>query len=376
LFHVPEKDPVLFAANHSNAFLDAVVLALSLKRPIWFLVRADVFKKSWQRYLLRQLHMIPVYRIRDGIDSIEKNKETFDICARLLSHGNALLIFSEGNCRPEHRLRPLKKGTARIAFQAAAEIDWPENLQIIPLGINYVQHSGFRTEVMLGFGPPIFIKKYRESFESNPYQALKSLTHEIFQGIRSEMIHIPERDQEACAQISLALGRAEKMYPISGFRYLDEGRLDHEQQVLQNFLNRDSEELREKLLRFERRSRDLHIPMHMSPVAPGAVRQRNNYMFLILAFIPALAGLVFHILPMNMAFRITGRVVRDPQFYSSVLFGTGFFLTLIWYLFFLVVLLVIKPAAILVLLFLPLAGYVALLYPDAMQRQRMRTLKK
>jgi hypothetical protein len=116
--------------------------------------------------------------------------------------------------------------------------------------------------------------------------------------------------------------------------------------------------------------------MHMSPVAPGAVRQPGKYVFLTLAFLPALAGLLFHIVPINAAFRVTGRVVRDPQFFSSVLFGTGFFLTLIWYLVFLFTLLILKPAAALFLLFMPLAGYLSLLYPDAMQRQRMRTLKK
>ncbi|MEZ5172520.1 MAG: 1-acyl-sn-glycerol-3-phosphate acyltransferase [Bacteroidia bacterium] len=375
LHNVPSNGPVMFAANHGNAFLDAVILGLTIKRPVWFLTRSDVFKKRWQRYLLNKLNMIPIYRIRDGIDSLENNKETFEICTRLMREGKALLIFSEGNGKPEHRLRPLKKGTARIAFQAASEIGWPENFQIIPLGINYVNHTNFRTEVMLGFGEGIFLNKFRSEFESNQPQALKALTHELFQGIRDEMIHIPERDQEPFAGIALALSRAEKIYPLFGFRFEEEGRLDHEQQVLSNFLERDSDELREKLSRFEKRSRELHIPMHMSPSVPGAARPKSMLAFLLLAFFPALAGMIFHALPMTAAFRLTGKVVRDPQFYSSVLLGTGFLFTLIWYVLWVVVLLVVKPVALLILIILPLAGYLTLLYPDAMQRQRMRNLK-
>lgn len=365
----------MFAANHGNAFLDAIILALTLDRPIWFLARADVFKKPWQRFILNQLHLIPIYRIRDGIDSMENNKETFEICSKLMREGKALLIFSEGNGKPEHRLRPLKKGTARIAFQAAAENNWPENFQLIPLGINYVNHTNFRTEVMLGFGKPIRVKKYRRELESNEPQALRALTHELFQGIRDEMIHIPERDQEHPAGIALALGRATVSYPLFKFRFEEEGRLNHEQMVLSNFLERDSEEIREKLFRFEKRSRELHIPMHMSPSAPGAARPASSLPFLVLGFVPAIAGLIFHILPMFAAFRLTGKVVRDPQFYSSVLFGTGFLFTLIWYLLCLIVLLVVHAPLALLLCVLPSAGYICLLYQDALQRQRLRNFK-
>jgi 1-acyl-sn-glycerol-3-phosphate acyltransferase len=80
LENVPTKEPIILTCNHGNAFLDAVIVAITLKRPVHFLTRADVFKKPFQRYILGKLKMIPVYRIRDGIDSLEQNTETFALC--------------------------------------------------------------------------------------------------------------------------------------------------------------------------------------------------------------------------------------------------------------------------------------------------------
>jgi 1-acyl-sn-glycerol-3-phosphate acyltransferase len=39
--------PVIFVANHQNAFLDAVLVSCSTQRNPWFLTRASVFGKSW-----------------------------------------------------------------------------------------------------------------------------------------------------------------------------------------------------------------------------------------------------------------------------------------------------------------------------------------
>lgn len=369
--NVPSKGPVIFAANHGNAFLDAVMLVLTLKREVWYLARADVFKKPWQRFILKHLHLIPVYRIRDGLDSIENNKKTFDICANLMKEGKALLIFSEGNAKPEHRLRPLKKGTARIAVQAAETMDWPNNFVIMPLGINYTEHTSFRTEIMLGFGKPIKVKEFKSEIESDLAKGLLAITHAIYQGIIEEMLHIPEKEQDSYANIAMAIGRGEKQYPIFKYRYDNEGRLDHEQKVLANYIEKDNSELREKLMRFAKRGKELHLPLSLS----FSRLPKNRAAFLIWGFIPATLGLLFHALPMSLAFWFTGRSVKDPQFVSSVLMGLGFFLNFIWYIVWIIALAAAFPVALLVLVFLPLCGRITMLYSEALSQQRARALR-
>ncbi|MEX1188912.1 MAG: 1-acyl-sn-glycerol-3-phosphate acyltransferase [Bacteroidia bacterium] len=371
LEQVPQKGPLIFAANHGNAFLDATLLVIILRRPVWYLARADVFKKPWQRFILKHLHLIPVYRIQDGVDSMENNKKTFEICTDLLKEGKSLLIFSEGNAKPEHRLRPLKKGTARIAVQAAEAMNWPDNFVIMPLGINYTEHTAFRTELMFGFGKPIVVNEFKSEVESDLTKGLKAITHAIFDGIIEEILHIPEKEQDPYAQIAMALGRGEKQYPLFGYRYDNEGRLEHEQKVLANFIEKDNSELREKLMRFSKRSSELHLPLALSY---SRIPENRSY-FLILGFLPALAGLIFHAFPMSLAFWFTGKTVRDPQFVSSVLMVTGFFLNLIWYILWIIGLLILYPIALIALFFLPFCGRITLLYSEALAQQRARSLR-
>ena len=372
LEHVPEKEPILLTCNHGNAFLDAVLIAITLKRPVHFLTRADVFKKPWQRYILGKIKMIPVYRIRDGLDSLEQNNETFAMCSKILNNGGAILVFSEGNAHPEKRLRPLKKGSARIAIQAAAAMEWSTDLKIIPVGINYTDHTQFRTEVMLGFGAPITVAHFRSEVESDLARGLRAINHQIFQGIEAEMIHIPERAQDEVANIALAIGRAEKQYPLFQFRYVNEGRLDHEQQVLANFIERDSPDLRDKLHRFAKKSEELHLPLTLA----HAQIPNGRLWFLVLGFLPAFLGLIIHAFPMSLAFWFTGKKVRDAQFINSVLMATGFFFTAFWYLLILISLALFAPVLLLLLPLFPLLLRTMFLYSEALGQQRARALRR
>jgi 1-acyl-sn-glycerol-3-phosphate acyltransferase len=63
-----------------------------------------------------------------------------------------VLIFSEGLCKNEWHLRPLKKGTARLALSA-----WEDGipLKILPVGINYQSFSSFGKNIQLFLGEPI-----------------------------------------------------------------------------------------------------------------------------------------------------------------------------------------------------------------------------
>jgi 1-acyl-sn-glycerol-3-phosphate acyltransferase len=368
---IPKGGPIIFAANHGNAFLDATILVLVLNRPIWYLARADVFKTAWQRWILKQLHLIPVYRMRDGIDSIEQNKYTFDLCSKLMQEGKALLIFSEGNAVPENRLRQLKKGTARIAVQAAESMNWPDNFTIIPVGINYASHTSFRTEIMLGFGKAIRVNEYKSICESDNSLGLRSITHNIYQGIIEEMIHIPERVQDNFAFVALSLARGEKQYPLFKYRFDDEGRLDHERAVLHNFIKKDSPELREKLARFAKRSRELHLPLSLA----YSKIPNSRIGFLFCAFIPAVIGAIFHALPMSLAFWFTGRSVKDAQFVSSVLMGTGFMFNFIWYLLYICFCIICFPWALIGVFILPITGRITLIYSEALAQQRARSLR-
>jgi 1-acyl-sn-glycerol-3-phosphate acyltransferase len=143
------KGPLLIAANHPDSFLDAILLSSIFKQPIYSLARGDVFKKNWMNKLFRSLKMFPVYRVSEGVENLEHNYQTFDDCIDIFKKNGIVLIFSEGRCINEWHLRPLKKGTARLAVTA-----WEQGipLQILPLGINYNSFTAFGKNIKLYFG--------------------------------------------------------------------------------------------------------------------------------------------------------------------------------------------------------------------------------
>lgn len=141
--------PLLIAANHPNSFLDAIIVSTLFKKPVYSLARGDAFAGKFINFLLSSLNMLPVYRITEGSENLDKNYDTFDACQELFQKGQVVLIFSEGRCVNEWHLRPLKKGTARLALTA-----WLQNvpLKVLPLGINYSSFRKFGKVVKLDFG--------------------------------------------------------------------------------------------------------------------------------------------------------------------------------------------------------------------------------
>lgn len=144
--------PLLIAANHPNSFLDGIILTTLFQKPIYTLARGDAFRqKKWNR-LLRSLHLLPVYRTSEGVENLSHNYTTFAACERVFARDGIVMIFSEGRCINEWRLRPLKKGTARLALSA-----WQNGLDVtvLPLGFNYSPFRSWGKTVHLNFGEPL-----------------------------------------------------------------------------------------------------------------------------------------------------------------------------------------------------------------------------
>lgn len=143
--------PLLIAGNHPNSFLDAIILSTLFRRPVHSLARGDVFSNKLTRRCLRSLNMLPVYRTSEGVENLAHNYTTFESCKHIFQKNGIVLIFSEGQCINEWRLRSLKKGTARLALSS-----WKEgvDLKVLPCGINYQSFRRFGKNVQLNFGQP------------------------------------------------------------------------------------------------------------------------------------------------------------------------------------------------------------------------------
>lgn len=140
------RGPILITANHPNSFLDAIIIAAVIKKPIHFLARGDAFHKPWHNFLLRTLHMFPVYRMSEGKENLGLNAAAFENSRKVLSQNGIVLIFIEGICVNKHELQPFKKGAARIASTC-----WKEGipLKILPLGMGYSSLKSMGKSVLI-----------------------------------------------------------------------------------------------------------------------------------------------------------------------------------------------------------------------------------
>lgn len=185
------KGPLLLAANHPNSFLDAVILDILFKDPIVSLARGDVFKNKWAAKILMKLRILPVYRLREGAENLSENYRTFDTCVEIFKRNGIVLIFSEGLCQNEWHLRPLKKGTARLALQS-----WKENidLKILPVGLNYSSHRRFAKSIEINFGKPFSTKDL--DLSGNEGMKIQAINNELLTQLQSLVYEIDQDDHK------------------------------------------------------------------------------------------------------------------------------------------------------------------------------------
>ena len=174
---VPEKGPLILACNHPNSFLDAILVCVLLPRPVHFLARGDVFKNPLVARILRALHLIPVYRLSEGKENLSRNDESFEACLDVLRNGGILLIFSEGICVHEWALRPLKKGTARIALRAWQEPAM-EELRVMPVGITWHSFTAVPKTAWIFCAPAIVKTDVLQEREARFYNRFNELLKE------------------------------------------------------------------------------------------------------------------------------------------------------------------------------------------------------
>lgn len=177
--------PIMLAVNHPNSFLDAIIFCTIFDKPVYSLARGDAFKGKFLSNFLYSIKMLPVYRISEGVENLEGNYSTFDQCKEIFKQNGIVLIFSEGKCVNEWHLRPLKKGTARLAISS-----WADGipLKVLPVGINYSSFNKFGKNIRLFFGDfitgdDIDLKdthgKSIQTFNSNLQEQLANFVFEI-----------------------------------------------------------------------------------------------------------------------------------------------------------------------------------------------------
>ena len=184
------KGPLILAANHPNSFLDAIILCTLFDGTIYSLARGDAFKNKLFARILYLFKMFPVYRLSEGVENMEDNYVTFELCKNIFKKKGIVLIFSEGRCINEWHLRPLKKGTARLAINS-----WEEGIdvQVLPVAINYSSFTRFGKNLKISFGD--IITKENINYKDTHGNAIRQFNETLNQQLSKYVYEIDETDK-------------------------------------------------------------------------------------------------------------------------------------------------------------------------------------
>jgi 1-acyl-sn-glycerol-3-phosphate acyltransferase len=365
---IPWDKPTVFATNHPSAFLEPCLLACFLPKPLYFLVRGDIWENKFYNALMRGVHLIPVYRLRDGYSNLSKNYETFEICYHSLAKHQPILVFPEASTKQVKRLRPVKKGVAKICF-GAMEATPGLDLYIVPAGINFTYADQVRSEVMIRFGEPIRMQDYWEQYQANPARTYVQIAQELDKRLRPHMVIIEREEDEDLAEKLLSLGRERSSggrFPIFSTK---DDRLKMEIAIV-NWVNGLPEGEKVELQRqVDAYFKKLNVYKLSPQIRAAGQPTLLKKLILFSGFVPYLIGKIFFYPPIKLAFSVANKRVRQLEFYISVFAGVVIVITPIWFM--LMLLLALLSGNWWVVLFvaiMPLLGYFSLVYKEENDR--------
>lgn len=326
---VPRGVPLIFTANHPTAFVDPCFLACFSGRTLHFMTRGDVFVNRFVRFLLDQVHLIPIYRFHDGYANLRRNEDSFAKARRVLSGNGAVLVMAEGRLVHEKRLRPIQKGAARIGFEAMEKHGLPE-VWIQPVALNYTKADRGRTELMVDFAPAFPLSEFVEEYSSDQRAALAAVTERIDRDLRERVVHLPHGEDERRLDLLLDIRRHDNQVPVLPVVEMDRSRLEGELALVKLF-GEMPESGKEALRTAIDRYRDALDKAGISDrsVALGAHWRGGS---LEAKWVRVLHPLLYvpHAFPVILARVLTARVVRTIDFRSSILLGIATFGWLAW----------------------------------------------
>lgn len=327
--NIPVGEAVIFVSNHQNSMIDPLAILFSVNRPVYFLARADIFNNKLVAFFLGWLKMIPVYRMRDGVDSMSNNEATFQRSSALLLNKQAICIFPEGVHSKYKSLQPLKKGFARIIFQAMEISENRSPLFVQPVGIDYSNYHKQGSDLVLIFGQTINAGKYYAHYQENPVVAVTELRNDLSTILKTLMIDV-EYKKEYYFILNYAKWRvyndfagsasgSSKGLTIGEQAYKRFTMIKAVVDEMNNMLSNDPEQYAQL------KSAHAFIP------STHEMQCRHTRSGNLLSRLAVRISDLLHFAPTGVA-RYFAKTVKDPQFESSVKYGASLLLFPLWYI--------------------------------------------
>jgi 1-acyl-sn-glycerol-3-phosphate acyltransferase len=369
---IPLNHPVILAPNHQNALMDAMVLVCKTQFQIVFPARADIFKGKRMTRFLTYLNIMPIYRMRDGIENVKRNDEVFEKTLQVLhNRHNPLGLFAEGNHGDKRQLRPLVKGLFRIGLQSQEKFGNLPVVKIVPVGIDYSHYQHFRSTLFVNVGEPIEVSSFNDTYRENPVLAINQLKDAFATALSHQMIDI-QTEEFYDLYMSLREIFNEEMCKALGIQENSLAAKFRADKAMIESLNKELEQNPDNL-----RSLNVLVSDYLKSVRKAGLRdwviRKQPFSFTgmsisVLAKLALLPLFLFGLLNNWIPYQFVGsrvKNIKDTQFHSSFKYVIGMIVFPLWYLILVVIAAFLGAPAWTLLLYvilLPVTGLAAFHY--------------
>ena len=328
LENLPTDGGILFAVNHQNAFMDPIMVACQLEKNTYYLTRADIFKKKFVAKILGSIYMLPIYRQRDGVNTITSNEKTFDQCFDILKEKGCIVIFPEGNHNSQKKLRPLKKGIARIGLGSANKYSYNNKVYIVPVGLNYSNHTNMGATLLINFGDPIALEKYYDQHKNDPSNTINNLVDKVENEMGNLILNIHSSNYEHINElINITRKRfhflSKENYSLSNEFEIQKNLI----QKIESLEQKDPNHFKKLIENTQYVSSFLKENNLRSYLFDDSLKTNNsvilNIFFLFLLLPIHLTGLLSNYLPYKIPVWLVNKKVKDLHFHSSIKMTLG-----------------------------------------------------
>ena len=321
LDHIPATGPALLIANHPSSLMDAALLGISLKRPIHFFARGDIFTNSLVTRILNALHMYPVHNHDGGRQSLTLNDAAFEKAIDLLTHGQLVLFFPEGTSHTEYRLWNFRKGAFRIALRTVQQNPALE-LPIVPIGLNYSHPTKIFSTVWIHAGPPLNTNTFLTLYNSQPSAALKQLTEQGLLALQQLVTDAGHSSAESLYQVLDTWRNSQRSIPGK-----NKDLIKDELEISKAFCTYTAEQM----ANINAYQDALKNAMTCDAAVTAANAPKLSVTPLVIGFPAACIGWTLNGIPILLSRYIADRKVKRIDFYSWILVTCAALLYVAWF---------------------------------------------
>ncbi len=356
LENIPKEGPLILCSNHPTAFIEPCILACFLPRELHFLVRADLFKKPVLSKILYGTNQLPIYRFRDGIKELRNSHTILNKTYANLASGKAILIFPEGTTQEVRYLRPIKKGTARMAFDTLKQ--HPEcGLKIIPIGLSYSSPNSWRSVANIQIGKPI-IPELPENEKEFP-RRIRILTEQIFSEMSKLILHLENEERAGILNDAVALDLWERQMTSSVVSVKNQANYFKSQKSLSETIDKiaETQEISEAINDLKGK----HALGDISVLTDGIKGNTVIDLFKTILFAIPVSLILLTLLPVGLLGKYFERkYVVQREFQASVLIAASMGAFILFFSIAFIVLVILKGFYALTLFAVPILGLLAL----------------